>query len=407
MSSGPKILLTVAIALGGWALTACDGGMTTPEDAGTAMMDGGGVDPDGGGGGGPDGGGGGDPDGGAGALDGAVDAGGMSGGCDSTAAAFCARFMECDPVGFLAAYESSTICRRVVAAACSVGTEIPLTNGLTDEPACEAALVRDCGGFFAASVPPIEPACVPLPGQVTDLEGACFTDEQCGTRDVMGSTRRMYCRPLRSGGVSVYGTAECPRGQCIPARAEGATCNPLNQGISEFCDRFAGQQCLRAFDPDTGTTGTNQCRTVQYGTTGAPCAPGSDRQCASGFECDPVARQCMAALNVGQACIPDRNLCDRRRALSCLDQGSGTVCVAPRLVGVGAQCGTVTVDGRTEMRMCSAYARCDTTASTPVCVALRALDETCTVDPDNCEPGLECEPSSNTCQEPEPTTSCP
>lgn len=393
MKTSSRSFFAIVIAFGGVALVGCDDGPVTGTDSGMTSMDSGMTTGDGGGGG-DDGGGG-------------TDGGGGGGDCASDANAYCARFLECDPVGFVAAFEDETICRRVVAATCDAPAVIPLSNGLTDEAACDAAQVADCDGFFSSRFPPIDAACVPLPGEVVVSEGACFTDLQCGMRDVGGTPRRTYCRPLSSGGSFLYGTAECPRGQCIASKSEGATCNPANQGTSEFCDRFAGQTCLLQFDADTGTTGTNQCRTVQYGGAGDPCFAGTERQCASGFECDAEAKTCMAALQADQACIPTRNLCDHRRALSCLDQGSGNVCVAPRFVGVGAQCGTVTVGGRTEMRMCSAYARCDTAASTPVCVALRALDETCTLSPDNCEPGLECDSTSNHCQVPEPSTTCP
>ncbi|HJL20510.1 MAG TPA: hypothetical protein RMH99_32885 [Sandaracinaceae bacterium LLY-WYZ-13_1] len=328
--------------------------------------------------------------------------------CASHASALCARFMACDPTGFVATWENEAICQRVVEAECADPTEIPRSNGLADEAACEAAQVADCEGFFAARTAPLASACVPEPGQVTETEGDCFTDVQCGTRDVAGAERRMYCRPLSSGGSFVFGTAECPRGSCIVARREGDTCNPENQGTREFCDRYAGQECRLEFDEDAGTRGEHRCRTVRYGETGDPCFPGSDRACASGFECDPEAKRCMAALDVGQACIPERDLCDGRRGLRCEDTGSGDVCVAPRVVGVGAQCDWVTVDGTDVFRSCSAYARCDTSMDTPVCVPLRALDEICTVDPDNCEPGLECDPSTNRCREPDPSSpSCP
>lgn len=379
-----------------------DGGTTpTPDGGTTSMTDGGG------GGGGSDGGGGGggDTDGGGG---GGTDGGGGGGSdCASMASAYCARFMECNPNGFTGAYEDDATCQRVMTASCESGTPTPLTNGLTDQATCDAAKVADCDGFFSASNPPILDACVPLAGQVTTLMGSCFTNLQCGNDEGTGRTgRRMYCRPTSGN----YGTADCPRGQCIPAKPDGSSCNPANQGSSEFCDSFGGQSCVKQFDSSAGVTGSNQCRTVTYGMNGDDCFPGSDMQCASGFECDSGSKTCMAALSEGATCDAAHSLCDHRIGLTCTNEGSGgNHCrYGIVFVDVGAQCGSaVMVGGRTENRQCSAYARCDTSVTPNVCVALVPQDGTCTLSPDNCEPGLECDSTTNTCQPPTPSSTCP
>lgn len=399
MTNRSRSLVACALAMSGLLAVACD--ETTPgTDAGPNPEDGGpGID------GGPGTDSGSTPD---------TDGGPTPSDCDADAAAYCDRFQECNETGFLAAYETNAICRRVVAAGCEAGGDpIPLTNGVTDEDACLASQVSSCEGFLGASAAPIPAACVPAPGDVTTPMGNCALDAQCGVGTITGGTmagmmRQMYCRGLDSGGTRVFGTPECPRGECIFATALGSSCTPGSQ--TAFCDRYAGQECAKQFeDTGAGVTGADQCRQIQYGTAGAMCAPGSDRQCASGFKCDPMPRRCMAVLNEGQTCIPGaRDLCDSRLGLSCQDLGDGDVCAGPVYVRVGAQCGAVTEGGRTTTRLCSAYARCDTTVTPNVCVALRALDETCTQSPDNCEPGLECDDDTDVCVVPEPgSTTCP
>lgn len=334
-----------------------------------------------------------------------------TGDCAAQATAYCTRYEECNPVGFVMGYETHAICQRVMEAACAdpATSGIPLSNGLTDEDACRESQVASCDGFLNATSAPIPDACTPLPGQVTEIEGACFTDAQCGMGTVpSGDMRRMYCRPLNSGGVPTWGSAECPRGACIPAKPLGSTCNPANQNRSEFCDSYADQACAKEFDMNDGAVGTDQCRQIEYGTTGAQCFPGTDKQCASGFRCDTVNRTCMAVLAEGQTCITGRDLCDTRRNLFCQDLGHGEVCAGLQVAKVGQQCGEVTIGDRTVIRGCSAYAHCDESLTPSVCVAKAALGETCTQDPDNCEPTLECDDTTDVCVKPDlESPTCP
>lgn len=400
MKNRRELQIACALALSGLLAVACDEPMAVTDGGTNPTMDGSTAP-------GTDSGSTTDTDGGTTDDDGGTT---TPGGCAADAAAYCDRFEECNPTGFLAAYETNAICRRVVAAGCEAGgAPIPLTNGLTDEDACRASQVSSCDGFLNAFQAPLPAACVPLPGDVTTFEGNCAVDAQCGVGTITGGTmagmmRQMYCRGLLSGGARVFGTPECPRGQCVFAKALGSSC--ATDG-SEFCDRYAGQDCTQEFDMDTGATGPHQCRQIQYGGHDAPCAPGSDRQCAPGFACQSN-RRCRPVLSEGTTCDPDADLCDTRLGLSCQDLGDGPECAGPVYVRVGAQCGTVTEGGRTTTRLCSAYANCDTTVTPNICVALRALDETCTQSPDNCEPGLECDDDTDRCAVPEPgSTTCP
>ncbi|MBX3275946.1 MAG: hypothetical protein KF729_37185 [Sandaracinaceae bacterium] len=407
--------MKLGLVLGSSLLLAfgCDDGNGSMDDGGGTGMDGGATD---GGGTGTDSGS--ETDGAAPMTDGGdpgTDGGTPMAGCAAEAMAFCARFEECNAQGFRAAFENQTICRRVVAAACeSPPPAVPHVNGLVDEAACEAMRVGSCDGFFAVAGPPTPAACRSLPGDITTTDpNSCFTNLQCGILTTpMGRMARGYCRPLMSGGMLVYGAAECPRGSCIITQPSVTTdrnfsqCNPAQQGVQQLCNVFEGEHCTMEYDEDSGMTDMNRCRAVQYGTAGAPCFPGTDRQCASGFACDSQAKRCMAVLAEGAACIPTRDLCDTRRGLSCRNIDGADVCAtAVVFVNIGAQCGNV--DGMSRMRLCSAYARCDTMATPNTCVALRALDETCTLSPDNCEPGLACSETTDTCQVPTPGSACP
>src|SRR5690606_1007371 len=153
----------------------CDEPMVAGDASTDPMMDGGG------GGGGDDGGGGGNDDGG----------GTTPGGdCASEATAFCQRYQECNPDGFIAAFENMSICVEVRTEACETATPISLTNGLADEDACQADQIASCDGLLGRV--PAPAACTPLPGEVTAVEGACFTDAQCGVASLPnGQMRQM------------------------------------------------------------------------------------------------------------------------------------------------------------------------------------------------------------------------
>ena len=384
MTNRSRSLVACALAMSGLLAVACDEPTTGTDGGPNPMMDGGGPGP------GTDGGPGTDsgptPD---------TDGGPTPSGCAAAAEDYCTLYESCDANRFLAAFENQEICRRVRAAACEdaeATPDIPLTNGLTDEDACEAAQVAGCDGILGGG--PIPAACIPLPGEVATSEGACFTDAQCGIHPTTG--RRMFCRPS-SGQL---GLPECPRGQCISAVAENGTCNPANIGTMQFCDTYAGQACLQAANDDMDgidTADGTRCRTIQYGSLNAPCVDGTDLQCGAGFVC--LANQCRALLDEGELCEPTRSACDIRRGLTCQDVDGENLCATQEYTEVGTQCGDVPVGSDTVNRECSAYASCDMVGATTVCVALKRLGEVCTVTPDNCEPGLECDPGTNRCVE--------
>ncbi len=391
-------LLACMAALGGLLLGACDDGGGGGTDGGDTHVDSGMTGVDGGGGGGTDGGGGGGTDGGGGGSD-----------CAAYATAYCQRYMDCNPNGLIGAYQTVAICQRVETARCESAAVAPGSHGLTDEAACEATRTSDCSGFL--SLAPVPDACIPVLGDLASGE-SCYMDAQCGTTTVSGTTRRMYCDKVTVGGVPTSGTAECPLGHCHASVLEGHACSLATQGMGqEFCDTYAGQYCVRQFDETVGLNPTDptQCLMVTYGTAGDDCFDGTNMRCASGFECDSGSKSCMAALSEGQSCDPLHPLCDTRLNLSCMNEGtSGNHCrYNVVFVTVGAQCGSVTVDGRTENRDCGAYAYCDTTVTPSVCRAKVPKDGTCTVSPDNCEPMLECDSTSNTCQVPDPSSTCP
>lgn len=374
MKIGSRTLVACALGLSGLLAIACDEPMTTP-DGGRRQMDAGG----GGGGGG------GDYDGGGGGGGGDQDGGGNGGDddCASRAAAYCSRFEECNPNGFIGAFENMDICIEVQTEACE--NPSPWNFEPVDRAACEAAQAEGCDAFFPG-VGGLPAACAPAPGPVT-RDGSCGLDAQCGTEN----GTRLYCRGVQN--------PVCEDGNCYPPTPAGSQCN-----ASRFdpCDTYAGYACVRPFDEMSANT---RCLEVEYGELNAPCARGTEKQCAAGYRCHEGLKQCKPAVGEGLTCDPDHPLCDERFGLECrwveADPGTGGdggyLCMPTEIfVPVGAMFGP-NQDGVNQK--CSAYAL-PSSSNPPQCVLRVRLGGPCTETPDNCWPGLECR--AGTCQKPEP-----
>lgn len=374
MTNRSRSLVACALAMSGLLAVACDEPTTGTDGGPNPMMDGGpGPGTDGGPGtdSGPT------PD---------TDGGPTPGDCAGRASAYCDRFEECNPNGFIGAYENMDICVEVVTDACE--NPDPLAPQPADPAACAATQAGSCDAFLVGFAE-INPACLPAPGSVGEGED-CYSQGECGTHT---DGRRLYCR----------GTTACNKA-CYPAQYTSSTRGACTGALGS-CDTYAGFECVDNFDEDLGvdpSDGAVTCLEVERGGTGADCYPGSDRQCATGFVCHVPSKMCMAALGVNAACNPaaGQDLCDARLGLSCTDVEGVDLCRRSSIfVQVGAESGTV--DGVTQN--CSAYAL-PSTETPPRCELRRRLDETCSATRANCWPGLTCE--SGTCQEPEPGAAC-
>lgn len=378
MTIGSRTLVACALGLSGLLAVACDEPMVANDASTDPMMDGGG-----GGGGNQDGGGGGggDEDGGG---------GGGDDDCASRASAYCARFQECNPNGFIGAFENMSICVEVQTEACE--NPSPYAAQPSDPAGCAAAQAAGCDAFFPGEIE-LPAACRPAPGPV-GRDGDCGSDGQCG----MEGTTRLYCRNATN--------PVCEDGSCFPPTPANSSCS-----VSSFdpCDTYAGFACVNSWEARDmmGTPGWIQrrCRQIEYGGHRADCMENTEKQCAIGYRCHEGFRRCEAVLGQDDPCDPDHPLCDERLGLKCewvdADGGGAHLCVSTSIfVPAGAMHGP-NQDGVEQK--CSAYAL-PSSDTPPVCVLRKRLGEGCNDSPDNCWPGLECR--AGMCQEPEPAGAC-
>jgi hypothetical protein len=324
--------------------------------------------------------------------------------CSSQATTYCQLFNQCDPTGFIAAYDNEATCERVYAAGCGAAP-IPDTNGVHDAAACFASETANCTAFLAqrdpAYVPPT--SCQANPGSLADQD-ACGYSAQCPAGD--------WCNPFSDTHPPM-----CMDYTCAGFTQSGQDCGNSDESAPDYnypCDPTAGQACTKPFDPTNGLDPNASqwtCATVTRGQAGASCFPGSTMQCDVGFACNSSSKKCVAYFAEGTPCTTSTAyLCDLRLGLTCQDDGSGTgsmACLGSQYVTVasGSQCGAVPNSGGTGTHQvsCSAYAYCGGPAPT-VCLARRQAGQGCTASPDNCEPGLMCG-NSGTCQTP-PAGNC-
>jgi hypothetical protein len=231
-------------------------------------------------------GGGGDGGGGPGDGGGGNDGGGDGGGgavaedqaCETYLAVACAFAFRCLPYSSTVIYGDPRTCAERARLVCgryffSRGSNLT-PRWLLD---CAEAYNRiACDDLFSDSLPA---ACRPVPGQLAD-GAACGSGIQC---------RSSYCRLEASG---------C--GRCVQGKKAGERCATVQE-----CE--PGLLCL-------GSGMDQKCTTITYVGEGASCGGANVCRFPS-LSCE--GGRCVKLLGLGEACDPQRSLCNIQSALFC------------------------------------------------------------------------------------------
>jgi hypothetical protein len=322
--------------------------------------------------------------------------------CATIAQRTCARVQSCTPLVFERAYESMALCVSAVTQSCALNTASPLPqdNGVVDAAACEAAL--DSCPAYLNSLPSAGGSTVPA---------AC--EHRRGTRSsaMSGMGRSCGADFMCIAGEYCYGVTQapvCQNGSCSTPDRLMTGFNTCNMAPRDPCDVNNNQRCTRVFDMaqanriSTDANGSRYtCRQVTLGGVGASCAATTNSQCMPGLVCT-AGFTCQPLLGMGMSCDgPAADQCDTRLGLSCqtVPNSTSKTCRPTPFARIGAQCGSVTEGGVTEMRQCAAAVAFCNGATPTVCEALKGMGDPCTTSPrDNCRAPFSCR--SGTCQAP-------
>jgi hypothetical protein len=244
--------------------------------------------------------------------------------CAARAQAYCDKLVSCFGVVVASVYGDVTRCAERVSLAC-----VPtiLANGsqttADDVRACAAAIPgAACDAMFETNAPPA--ACRPKPGTLTAARGAtCAFDAQC------------------AGARCPEGPGGC--GVCSARSAEGGDCR-----ITHDCDY--GLLCAKS----------GKCRAP--GAVSSTC--GDDAPCAPPAGC--LQGSCIAAVERGEICDAQVDLCDPYRGLYC--DPIARRCAPVPVVSPGHDCSSTMTP-----TICAASSSCTRVNGSDVCV-LAATD---------------------------------
>ena len=325
----------------------------------------------------------------AGASGGASAAGGAAGSSGAPDAALlaactafwtkrCAERASCDAASFAASFTSAASCVAIEALHCAQTTLGPGSTATVDDvKGCfDAYGALDCTGAirFAHGHEKAPTACAYAPGTVA-LGAPCVAASECAStfckKDPLGGGCGVCATPLTSadtcyrdddcaGGeacipspIGVPGSggscapyAEkgascelavchrelvCVHGICSDRLADGAVCDPLEQGCSVL----------------SGCNGeTSHCEPLAVAANGAPCgeiAKGKVASCAAGAWCrmefQDARGTCVASKKLGEACVIDEE-CPLRTACASGRCTAPSAAVCEKSPGAGGASGT-------------------------------------------------------------------
>jgi len=283
--------------------------------------------------------------------------------CDEASKAICDQFAKCLPIFVTIGYGDAATCLSRTKANCPVTFDAPKTSASPARLSTCAAGIRQLSCEALSTTTPA--ACVPEPGGLED-GAACGDDAQC---------KSTWC--------AKNDDALC--GKCTKLPAAGGACVDLGLKADGTTQKSCGRglQCAKDI-----------C--VKPGETGATCDDA--KPCALGLTC--FNTKCAAAGKPGAKCDPEGKtdpVCDFFQGAFC--NPATKVCQSVVAAKAGETCGLV----GTEFKLCSAGAKCITTAGTMsgTCIAAAVDGAACnTKDGPDCLAPAKC--TNGVCKLPDP-----